>query len=103
MVMKNFKEHVCAFLNKHGESIENANWAGFVGYGKFETIDEFLEFCDFEYEEDMYDLMPEFSRFDDIIEQLVIVGDDWWVEIYTYDGLNYLDFKKSPDKPKLFV
>ena len=36
----------------------------------------------------------------EIPEDLVVVGKDWWLERYEYDGAEWWEFKRAPEEPK---
>lgn len=36
----------------------------------------------------------------EIPEDLVVVGKDWWLERYEYDGAERWEFKRIPEEPK---
>lgn len=36
----------------------------------------------------------------EIPEDLVVVGKDWWLERYEYDGAEWWEFQRAPEEPK---
>jgi hypothetical protein len=58
----------------------------------FGTWEEFAAFASFEYDAG--------SGGAEVNTDLVIVGDDWWLERGEYDGSEWWDFKQLPTPPK---
>lgn len=87
----NLKQETLNILNINGKS-----WADvrFVSNGQYavKNLDKFLDDMDFEYD-DSYGCA-------EIDIKLKIVGDNWWLERYEYDGSEWWVFKTLPIKPE---
>lgn len=62
------------------------------------TWEEFSKFADVEYDDGFGG--------EEIPLELVVVGDDWWLERHEYDGSEWWEFKIKPtmcSDPKLFT
>lgn len=86
----NLLEETIDFLNRNGRSVEEVIWCGSEQYGYFEW-DHFKIIADFEYDSGFGG--PE------IAQDLKIVGPDFWLERHEYDGSEWWEFKKLPQKP----
>lgn len=100
----NFKEETIEKLKDNGKSMKDIRWIGRLEYynektGEYEQfkydIDEFFNKIDFRYDSG-YGLVK-------IPLDLVIVGDDWWMERWEYDGAECWIFKCLPDEPENIV
>lgn len=88
--MGNLKDETLKVLREHGKSPLDILWIG----GDDFTIPEalFWRLADRGYD-DGYGA-PE------VAQDLVIVGDDWWLERSEYDGAEEWDYKTLPTRPK---
>lgn len=99
-------------LKRQGKSPENVQWVGvkerdFLDF--FPSLNtppkdkavpigswgEFAAFADFDYNDGYGG--------NEINGDLVIVGDDWWLERVEYDGSEWWEFKTLPKKPSKIV
>ena len=78
-------------LSNSGKSRSDVRWIGSTNYGYFDW-EYFVKIADVEYN-DGYGAA-------EVARDLVIVGDDWWLERKEYDGSEWWDFKKLPIKPQ---
>jgi len=81
-------------LNANGKTPEDVKWCGSETFGWF-TWDEFATLADREYE---YDGQID-SGYPKIPTDLKIVGENWWLERYTCNGIEWWDLKRMPSKP----
>lgn len=78
-------------LNKNNKTPDDVLWCGSEEFGWF-TWNDFLEIAPEEYD----------SGFggQEIARDLLIVGNDFWLERGEYDGSEWWEFKSFPKKPK---
>lgn len=89
--MINLLEETCLKLEKHGKSLEDIVWVG----------------CwDFEIDKDNFIELAKTTNYDpgygaqEVAEDLIIVGDDWWMERWEYDGSEGWKFNRIPLRPE---
>ena len=88
-MMTNLKEETLQALKDCGKTIEDVLW---IGDGKVRfPINAFLKAAD-----RLYDNGYGGQEVD---ANLVIVGDNWWLERAEYDGSEWWDFKRPPCEP----
>lgn len=88
-MMTNLKEETLKTLKDCGKTIEDVLW---VSNGKIRLpIDAFLSAADRLYDSGFGNI--------EVIEDLVIVGDNWWLERAEYDGSEWWEFKALPHQP----
>jgi len=88
---KNLLKETLKTLWEHGKNSEDVKWCGTEN--GWCTWDEFATVArDIEYDSGYGTAM--------IAEDLVIVGEDWWLERREYDGSTWWEFKTLPVKPK---
>ncbi|MCK4522057.1 MAG: hypothetical protein KAU20_05770 [Nanoarchaeota archaeon] len=78
-------------LEKNGKTEKDVKW---IGNNNFHI--NFLTFKKFANED--YD--NGYGRVE-VTQSLVVVGDDWWLERYTYDGAEQWTFKTYPNKQRM--
>lgn len=104
---KDFVEHETTLLQEtieelkdHGKTPKDVRWCGKTAwaendYAKEEkyyfTWEEFAEVSNFEYEGGF--------GIKEILLDLVIAGDDFWLERHEYDGAEWWEFKTLPSRP----
>lgn len=87
--MRNLKEETLQVLKDYGKTIEDVLW---ISNGKVRLpIDAFLKAADRLYDDGYGGT--------EVIEDLVIVGDNWWLERAEYDGSEWWNFKRPPYQP----
>lgn len=86
----NLLQETIEALNDNGKSTQDVIWVG----DKFGSIswDEFEQISSFEYDNDFGS--------EEINLDLVVVGGDWWLERYEYDGAESWVFQKHPGGKK---
>jgi hypothetical protein len=91
-MLVNLLEETLLELKKHGKSEEDVEWVGSPEWGWF-TWEDFKEVAKNVWYNDDYGM-------EEIALDLVVVGEDWWLERATYDGSEWWVFKTKPKKPK---
>lgn len=87
--MKNLKEETIEKLESCGKNPEEIKW---IGCKSFKIpISEFWKLAD-EFYDDGYGS-------EEVAEDLLIVGDNWWLERHSYDGAEWWEYKTVPNEP----
>mgnify|MGYP006284353917 FL=1 len=88
--MTNLFEETKEFLENADKTPEDVKWIGSKTYGYF-NWNQFKEIADEEY----------YSGYgaQEVASDLVVVGDDFWLERREYDGAEGWSFKEIPTKP----
>lgn len=92
--MRNFKDETLAILADNGKTADDIRWVGFEALwckGGGMTAEEFLETSSFVYDNNVRNTV--------IALDLLVVGDDWWLERYRDDLFEGWKFKSIPIKP----
>lgn len=95
--MINFLQETIQCLKENGKSESDIAWVG-IGYDQNNdplyksSWKDFRENANFEYH-DGYGSA-------EIPDDLIIVGDDFWLERHEYDGSEWWEFKTMPKEPK---
>lgn len=93
----NLLEETLEFLKEHGKTGFDVLWVGHRAMDARDTVipagtwEEFAALAAFEYDDGLGDI--------NINKELVIVGDDWWLEREEYDGAEWWEFRKLPLRP----
>lgn len=87
--MMNLLKETEEVLSKHGKTFDNVLWIG--GRDFTISIEDFKKLADREYDNGYG--APE------VAIDLKVVGDNWWLERYEYDGAESWRFKTLPKKP----
>lgn len=76
-------------LKENGKSLKDAKWIGC----KYFTIslENFVACADQEYDEGLGSQK--------VATDVVVVGDNWWLERHEYDGSEWWEYKELPQKP----
>jgi hypothetical protein len=90
--MINLKKETLDILNAHGKTVDDVVWCG-TQDGWFD-INMFLELADFNYDNGYGSVY--------IPMDLVVVGQDFWLERGEYDGAEGWNFKTHPVRPENF-
>ncbi|MCD6125153.1 hypothetical protein J7J18_06655 [bacterium] len=88
---KNLLKETLEILEQHNKKPEDVKWCGIPGFG-YCSWNEFAAIADVEYDSGYGTAM--------VATDLVIVGEDWWLEREEYDGAEWWEFKTLPVKPK---
>ena len=87
--MINLTEETIERLEEHGKKPEDIRW---VGCNSFKIpINEFWKLAD-----EFYDSGYGSTE---VAEDLLIVGDNWWLERHEYDGAEWWEYKAIPNEP----
>ena len=92
--MGNLLKETLEVLKRHGKKPEDVKWCGSPEYGWF-SWDEFVRVADVEY-------YPSYCG-DRVAYDLVIVGEDWWLERHEwheFDNSDWWEFRTLPVKPE---
>jgi hypothetical protein len=85
------KEETLKILSEHNKTPKDVVWCGSVEFGWF-SFDDFMEIAPVDY----------YSGFggQEIAKDLLIVGEDFWLERHEYDGSEWWEYKELPKKPE---
>lgn len=89
----NFYDELVKALSEHGKTLDDVIWIG-TRKNQFVTS-KFLQWAKSFYYDNGYGMPC-------IPMSWCIVGDNWWLERYEYDGSEWWEFKQFPKRP-LFV
>lgn len=89
----NFLIELMKVLAENNKNVHDIKWVGTKDY--LLDIEDFYKHSDFDYDSG-YGLEV-------INTDLLVVGDDWWLERATYDGSEWWEFKTLPVKPKAML
>ena len=87
--MINLKEETIEILKHWGKTVDDVMWVGSMD-GKYA-----LSWLEFEKIADKIEYDNGYGG-QEIYEHLVVVGNDWWLERYEYDGAERWDLKSHP-------
>lgn len=87
--MTNLKDETLAILEANQKTPDDIRWIGCKDF--MISMSDFWKLADTEYD-DGYGGQ-------EVATDLVVVGDDWWLERYEYDGAEWWEYKKVPVKP----
>lgn len=103
-MIKNLLEETISELDANGKTGDDVLWVGrnyckwTIPYKEYERIvykttwEDFCSKADFEYDAGYG--APEIPM------DLIVVGKDFWLERYEYDGSEWWEFKMFPEEPK---
>lgn len=77
-------------LNENQKDLKDILWIG--SRNNYVDIKKFIELADTEYDDD-YGSQK-------VASNLLIVGNNWWLERHEYDGSEWWEYKSLPNKPK---
>ena len=86
----NLLEEIKDILKENNKKIEDIEWVGTTE--KYVDIDIFLKLANTNYDDDYG--APE------VAQDLIIVGNNWWLERHEYDGSEWFEYKSMFEKPK---
>ena len=91
VTMRNLLEETMKCLRKHGKAVKDIVWIGSythrISWSQFRAIAKSADYdCTFGAQE--------------VADNLLIVGDAWWMERGEYDGQEWWEFKQIPKMPK---
>ena len=85
-----FLDETKEILKLHGRIPGDVKWCGAVGYGYF-TWQDFAKLSRKDYHRGFGGA--------EVAGNLIVVGDDFWLERHEYDGSEWWEFKSMPVKP----
>jgi hypothetical protein len=79
-------------IESNGKKVDDVLWCGSKDF--YCHWDEFKEIINIDYD----------CGFGgkEVAEDLIVVGEDWWLERHEYDGSEWWEFKSLPKKPDVF-
>lgn len=80
-------------LKENGKTPVDVRWVGRESINAKCSWDDFAKQANFEYNNGY--------GWPEIPSDLVVVGDDWWIERAEYDGAEWWEFKTLPVEPKV--
>lgn len=92
--MSNLKEETLEELESHGYSIGDVAWVGSVDYEI--PVDRFWELADVEYDSG-------FGCQEVATDLMVVLDDGSWLERHEYDGSEWWEHKRTPERPGVVV
>lgn len=89
--IRNLKTETINRLVANDKTLEDIRW---VGCRKYEiSVELFLVLADQEYDAGYGG--------SEVADDLLVVGDDWWLERHEYDGSEWWEFKTLPKRPDI--
>ena len=92
--MSNLKEETLEELEAHGYSIGDVAWVGSDDYEI--PVDRFWELADVEYDSG-------FGCQEVATDLMVVLDDGSWLERHEYDGSEWWEYKRTPERPRMVV
>lgn len=90
---RNLKSETLTILKKYNKSHFDIKW---IGCKSFKIpIKEFWELAD-----RMYDAG---YGGQEVAEDLLVVGENWWLERHEYDGAEWWEYKELPEEPETII
>ena len=91
--MKNLLQETLELMESNGKKETDVIWVG--NYTHKTTWENFKKFADVDYEEGYGSAK--------VAQDLLIVGDNWWLERGEYDGSEWWEFKQPPKEPNEII
>lgn len=88
----NLLDETLNVIKENDKTTADVRWVGRASINAKCSWDDFAKQADFEYNNGY--------GCSEIPEDLVVVGDDWWLERAEYDGSEWWEFKTLPVEPK---
>lgn len=86
----NLKNSTLNILNQHNKLPSDIKWVGCTNFKI--SIEEFWKLADREYDASYGS--------QEVAEDLIVVGDSWWLERHEYDGSEWWEYKELPQEPE---
>lgn len=86
----NLKDETIEVLREHGKTKDDVWWAGTEGR-------EIPLVLFWQYTDKIYDNGYGGAE---VNSDLIVVGDNWWLERHEYDGSEWWEYKELPQRPK---
>ena len=90
---ENLLSETLMFMAEHGKTPDDVRWVGDTTI--WFSWDEFANVANVEYD-------AGFGG-QEVASDLLVVGDDWWMERHEYDGTEWWEFKTLPTLPSQHV
>jgi hypothetical protein len=88
--MSNLLKETLEILEENNRNPSQVRWVGSID-GKYAiSWDEFAKVADLEYDSSY--------GWQEIADDLVVVGSNWWLERHEYDGSEWWEYKTTPKK-----
>lgn len=87
---RNLLQETFKILHEHGRTPDDVRWVGNADGTVVSSWQSFEAVANFEYDAGYGG--------NEITLDLVIVGDDWWLERGEYDGSEWWEFKRLPER-----
>ncbi len=87
--MRNLLKETIDDLAKNGKTLDDVAWIGCKDF--MIPMDEFLRLADANYDDGYGGT--------EVADDLVVVGDGWWLERHNYDGSEWWEYKEQPKTP----
>jgi hypothetical protein len=90
--MRNLKKETEELLKEYNKNLKDIIW---FGCKEVELVGDLEKVLDFQYD----------SGFgsQEVLEDLILVGKDFWLERHEYDGSEWWEYKNIPLRPKMKV
>jgi hypothetical protein len=88
----NLKEETKELLKENNKTLKDIIW---FGCDKVELVGDLEKVLDFQYDNDFGS--------QEVLEDLILVGKDFWLERHEYDGSEWWEYKNMPTRPKIKV
>lgn len=92
-MLYNLKTETIEILEKHNKTLSDIKWVGCRTYKI--PIEEFYKLADRQYNTS-YGAV-------EVAEDLIVVGDSWWLERHEYDGSEWWEYKELPKEPETII
>ena len=89
----NLLKETVSILEDNNKSLSDIEWIGTSR--EYVDINKFIEIADTSYDDDYGS--PK------VAEDLLIVGNNWWLERHEYDGSEWWEYKELPTKAEKFL
>lgn len=86
----NLKNSTLNVLKQHNKLPSDIKWVGCTSFKI--PIEEFWELTDREYDAGYGGV--------EVAEDLIVVGESWWLERHEYDGSEWWEYKELPKEPE---
>ncbi len=91
--MANLKESTLKAIKENGKTIDDIKWVGCYSYKI--PIDKFWKMANREFDSGFGGV--------EVAEDLIVVGENWWLERREYDGAEWWEYKERPEEPELTI
>lgn len=89
----NLKNSTLNVLKRHNKLPSDIKWVGCTSFKI--PIEEFWKLADREYDAGYGGV--------EVAEDLIVVGESWWLERHEYDGSEWWEYKELPQEPEKII